>query len=276
MIKLTNNSSTKRTDFVHQPSRFPTRHTLPVLGVPMEITTRQSAARLLSDWAVERKSKYVCFADVHLVMEAQQCADFMELLKRADMVAPDGTPVSWILRLGGANSAQCVDGPRTTPLILSEAEQAGIPVGFYGGLPDTLQLMLDTVRSRFPKLEIAYNHAPPFRTLTPDEDSVEVERINSSGCRLLFVGLGCPKQERWMDAHKGRVECTMLGVGAVFDFLAGKKWMPPGWIQSLGLTFIVRLVQDPKRLAYRYLVLPVRFLLLLAGQVLRRVAHRPR
>jgi len=209
-----------------------------------------------------------------MVMEAHKCPAFTEVLRRADMVTPDGTPLSWALRLLGAKSAQCVDGPRTTPLILAAAEEAGIPVGFYGGAPNTLRLLLGRVRSNFPRLQIAYFHAPPFRLLTSEEDSVEVDRINDSGCRLLFVGLGCPKQERWMDAHKPRVQCTMLGVGAVFDFLAGKKKMPPAWVQSFGVTFLLRLAQEPRRLGYRNLVLPPMFLLMFARQLISALAAR--
>lgn len=245
---------------------LPTRKAFPVLGVPLEITTRDAATRLITHWAQDGASKYVCFADVHMVMEAHKCPAFTDALRRADMVTPDGTPLSWALRLLGAKSAECVDGPRTTPLILAAAEETGIPVGFYGGAPDTLRLLLRSVGSNYPRLRIAYSHAPPFRPLTPEEDAVEVGRINDSGCRLLFVGLGCPKQERWMDAHKRRVQCTMLGVGAVFDFLAGKKKMPPTWVQSFGVTFLLRFAQEPRRLGYRNLVLPPMFLLLFARQ----------
>jgi len=257
------------------PLNLLTREALTVLGVPLEITTREAATRLVTHWAQNGESKYVCFADVHMVIEAHQCPVFTEVLRRADMVTPDGTPLSWALRLLGAKSAQCVDGPRTTPLILAAAEKAGIPVGFYGGSPETLSLLLGRVRSNFPRLRIAYFHAPPFRPPTPEEDSVQVDRINDSGCRLLFVGLGCPKQELWMRAHKRRVQCTMLGVGAVFDFLAGKKKMPPEWIQSFGVTFLLRFAQEPRRLGYRYLVLPPVFLALFARQLSCAPLARP-
>jgi N-acetylglucosaminyldiphosphoundecaprenol N-acetyl-beta-D-mannosaminyltransferase len=129
-----------------------------------------------------------------------------------------------------------------------------------------LTRVLDVCRRRFVGVLVAYAHAPPFRQLTAEEDAAVVREINGSGARILFVGLGCPKQERWMASHKGRVNAVMLGVGAAFDFLAGVKPQAPAWMQRAGLEWLFRLATEPRRLWRRYAYHNPRFVALLAGQ----------
>jgi N-acetylglucosaminyldiphosphoundecaprenol N-acetyl-beta-D-mannosaminyltransferase len=126
--------------------------------------------------------------------------------------------------------------------------------------------MVEACRQRFHGLRVAYAHAPAFRQLTPEEDAAVVREINDSGARILFVGLGCPKQERWMASHKGCVNAVMLGVGAAFDFLAGSKPQAPAWVQRAGLEWLFRLATEPRRLWRRYVYHNPRFVVLLAGQ----------
>ncbi len=126
------------------------------------------------------------------------------------------------------------------------------PWGFYGATPQVLASMLDACGRRFNGLHVAYAYAPPFRQLTTEEDATVVSDINASGTRILFVGLGCPKQERWMAAHRGAVHAPMLGVGAAFDFLAGTKPQAPAWMQRAGLEWLFRLATEPRRLWRRY------------------------
>ena len=153
--------------------------------------------------------------------------------------------------------------------MLAEAARAGIPVGFYGGAPDVLDKLVVVARERFPGLRIVYAWSPPFRPISPAEDTAIVEEINRSGARILFVGLGCPKQDRWMAAHHSRVNAVMLGVGAAFDFLAGNKAQAPRWMQDRGLEWVFRLASEPRRLWWRYLWHNPRFVVLFALQLLR-------
>jgi N-acetylglucosaminyldiphosphoundecaprenol N-acetyl-beta-D-mannosaminyltransferase len=155
--------------------------------------------------------------------------------------------------------------------LLERAAVARIPVGFYGGDPEVLRRCIEVCRQRFPSLDIAYAHSPPFRPLSISEDRAVVREINASTARILFVGIGCPKQERWMASHKGIVNVVMLGVGAAFDFLAGVKPMAPAWMQRMGLEWCFRLATEPRRLWRRYGYHNPRFAALLLEQYLKEV-----
>lgn len=224
-----------------------------VLGVHIAVSNCAEVVERSLAWAEARQSRALFFAAVHMVMEAVDDPGFLALLNGADMVNPDGMPVVWALRALGAGQAERVYGPDTTVAMLAAAERAGVPVGFYGGTPQALESLLTAVRLRHPKLEIAFHESPPFRAITPDEDAAVVERIASTGARLLFVGLGCPKQERWIMEHRGRVQAVMFGVGAAFDFLSGSKPQAPRWMMRLGLEWLFRFATEPRRLAMRYI-----------------------
>jgi N-acetylglucosaminyldiphosphoundecaprenol N-acetyl-beta-D-mannosaminyltransferase len=186
-------------------------------------------------------------------MEAYDNPCYRRVLNAADMVNPDGMPLVWALRALGASGAQRVYGPDTTEALLPAAEEADVSVGFYGGSPSVLDALVSTVHLRYPNLRIAFVESPPFRALTPEEDTATVERMIASEVRLLFVGLGCPKQEKWVMEHVGRVPAVMFGVGAAFDFLAGTKPQAPRWMMRWGLEWVFRLLCEPRRLAKRYL-----------------------
>ena len=204
-----------------------------------------------------------------MVMETHDDPEYRGIVNGADLVTADGVPLVWALRLLGVAHAARVYGPQLTPVLCKRAAEAGVPIGFYGGSDDALERMIARLRSRYPSLQIAYAWSPPFRALSADEVAAAVEEINSSGARILFVGLGCPKQERWMAQHKGMVDAVMLGVGAAFDFLAGHKPQAPRWIQNAGLEWLFRLLTEPKRLWWRYLYHNPRFLMLFAAQLAR-------
>jgi N-acetylglucosaminyldiphosphoundecaprenol N-acetyl-beta-D-mannosaminyltransferase len=143
--------------------------------------------------------------------------------------------------------------------LLPAAEEANVPVGFYGGTQVVLDALVSAVRLRYPNLRIVFVESPPFRALTPAEDTATVERMTASGVSLLFVGLGCPKQEKWVMDHMGRVPAVMFAVGAAFDFLAGSKPQAPRWMMRSGLEWIFRWASEPRRLAKRYLMHNPRF-----------------
>jgi N-acetylglucosaminyldiphosphoundecaprenol N-acetyl-beta-D-mannosaminyltransferase len=203
-----------------------------------------------------------------MVMEAYDDPGFRRVVNAADLVTPDGMPLVWGLRLLGMHGQDRVYGPELTLRVLAATEAAGVPVGFYGSAPEVLTRLLERVRRVYPRLEIAYAESPPFRSLSPKEDAEVVRKVNESGTRVLFVGLGCPKQERWMAAHRGRVRAVMLGVGAAFDFLAGTKPQAPRWMQNMGLEWLFRLLTEPRRLWRRYLIHNPRFALLFGLQLL--------
>ena len=152
--------------------------------------------------------------------------------------------------------------------LCKEAEEQGFSVGFFGATDELLAQLKVVLYQRFPKLHIAYVFAPPFRQITDEEDAKYIEAINSSGISVLFVGLGCPKQEVWMAKHNDDLNCVMLGVGATFDFIAGNKTRTPNWIQSNGLEWLFRLFSEPKRLWKRYLKQNPRFVYYFTLQLL--------
>jgi len=240
-----------------------------ILGMRMDATSYSDAAEKVLGWANSPESRYVCLSNVHVTMESYDSAEYRAIVNGADLVTPDGMPLVWTLRLFGVAKATQVNGFTLTLNVLERAAAAGIPVGFYGATPDVLTRMVDACRQRFPALRVAYQYAPPFRQLSAEEDGAVVRDINSSGARILFVGLGCPKQERWMASHKGLVNAVMLGIGAAFDFIAGLKPRAPTWMQRSGLEWLFRLAMEPRRLWRRYAYNNPRFVALVAGQYLK-------
>lgn len=235
----------------------------------LDSTNYLDARTRILDWAEKSEPRVVCHANVQMAMESYDHADLRALINSADLVTPDGMPLVWALRLMGVADASQVAGPTLMPQLLEGAAAAGIAVGFFGASDKVLGSILAVCAERFPLLKVAYAHAPPFRPLSLQEDAAVVNGINESGVRLLFVGLGCPKQEMWMGTHKGRVKAAMVGVGAAFDFLAGTKPRAPAWMQGAGLEWLFRLVTEPRRLWRRYAYNNPRFLALLAGELLR-------
>jgi N-acetylglucosaminyldiphosphoundecaprenol N-acetyl-beta-D-mannosaminyltransferase len=246
-------------DFPALTSRF-------ILGTRTDSTSYSAVATQVLAWAAAAESRYVCASNVHVTMESHDSAVFRGIMNDADLVVPDGRPLVWALRLFGVGAATQVRGPTLTVHVLERAAAEMVTIGFYGGSPEVLARLLDACRRRFPDLCIAYAYAPPFRQLTAEEDATVVREINGSGARVLFVGLGCPKQECWMALHKGQVNAVMLGVGAALDFLAGVKREAPVWMQHAGIEWLFRLATEPRRLWRRYAYHNPRFVALLAGQ----------
>jgi N-acetylglucosaminyldiphosphoundecaprenol N-acetyl-beta-D-mannosaminyltransferase len=240
-----------------------------ILGVRVDATSYPQATKTILGWAATGESRIVCLGVVASIVGALDSQFYRSALEAADLVTPDGMPLVWMLRRLGVPAATRVYGPDLTPLVLEAAETAGIAVVFYGSTNEVLQRLLRKIRTRFPRLEIAFADAPPFRSLTPAEDEAVTRRINDSGVRILFVGLGSSKQDLWMHAHRGRVQAVMLGVGAAFDFLAGSKPQAPRWMQRIGVEWAFRLATEPRRLWRRYLKQNPRFMALAIAQLFR-------
>ena len=204
-----------------------------ILGTRVHPSNYADATGRILGWAGRGESRYICVANVHMLMEAHDDRTFRDVVNGADFVTSDGMPLVWLLRSRGYRSADRVYGPDLTPAVCKAAAAAGIPVGFYGGEDSVRMAMAARLLEEFPTLKIAYSYSPPFRTLSVEEEAAVVSDINASGTRILFIGLGCPKQERWMARHVGRVDAVMLGVGAAFDFIAGTKRKAPPVIQRL-------------------------------------------
>ena len=238
-----------------------------VLGSQVEVATLASAAESVLAMAEARRPAFVCFTTAFMLVKAATDERIHGMYRRCDINMPDGMPVAWALRALGNKSAECISGPRLTPLLLREAAARGISVGFYGGRAETLERMEAALISDLPQLKIVYRCSPPFRALSTEDQCQILDEMTASGMQMLFVGLGSPKQDLWMHDHGSAVPCVSLGVGAAFEFLSGEKVLPPFWVQRLGLTWLVRLCQEPRRLIIRNMYSPV-FVVMFALQML--------
>lgn len=238
-----------------------------LLGTRVDATSYPDAASRICAWAQNGEARYVCAANVHVLMEAYDAPEYRAAVNGSDLVTADGVPLVWLLRLLGVRGAGRVYGPDLALAVCELAAGRGIPVGLYGGAPEALATLERALVARFPALRVVFRESPPFRDLTRAEDEAVVARVRRSGARILLVGLGCPKQERWMAANRGSVDAVMLGVGAAFDFIPGRKPQAPAFLQRLGLEWLFRLAVEPRRLWRRYLRHNPRFAALAAWQL---------
>lgn len=244
---------------------------LPIFGIGVNPTTYDDSVNAIMAAARERRSYGVTALATHGLMEAVGDLTFAHVLGQLDVVTPDGQPVRWALnRLHGAALVQPVTGPFLMPKLCAAAADEGVSVYLYGSTPHTCQLLAIALRDRFPALQIAGVSPDRFRDATAAEDEEDVERIKSSGAGLVFVGRGCPRQERWVASHRGRVPAAMVAVGAAFDYIAGTLPPPPPWMQDVGLEWLYRLRREPRRLWRRYLSTNSAFLLHFSGALLKQ------
>lgn len=231
-----------------------------VLGMRVDATTYAETADAVIERAETGAGGMICVATAHMAIECFDDPGLRRAVNSADRVTPDGMSLVWALRRLGVDSATRVYGPALLPILCARAEARSIPVGFYGGTPEVLGALQAELRQRFPRLRMPFAWSPPFRALAPAEDAAVCDAILASGARILFVGLGCPKQERWMAEHRESLACVQVGVGAAFDFVSGAKAQAPEWMQGAGLEWLFRLGCEPRRLWRRYLVGNARFL----------------
>ncbi len=240
------------------------------MGAAIDVLTADTALHRICNWAQDHQSRYVCICNAHSVVTTRQDAAFAAAVAGADMATPDGAPVAWMLRRLGAKQQTRVSGPDLMLDYCKQASQTGQSIYLLGSKPDTLAALQSELQRRWPELRIAGAESPPFRPATADEDAATVQRINASGAGTVWVSLGCPKQELWMAAHRGRVQAVMVGVGAAFDFHAGAVPRAPAWMRDSGLEWLHRLASEPGRLWKRYLVTNTAFLLGAARQLMLR------
>ena len=226
--------------------------------------------------ADSRMSQYTCVANVHMLVEAQNDRDFSSVVTNADIIAPDGMPLSWALRLLYGVRQERVAGMDLLPDLLRQAESTSTPVFFYGGNEELLDKTKAHLDQHYTALNIAGMYSPPFRDLTFTEESDVVQRINTSGAKLVFVILGCPKQEKWMACMKGKINAMMIGVGGALPVMIGMQKRAPKWMQKLSLEWLFRLGQEPRRLFKRYAITNSFFMLLFVKAWLRSLIVKPK
>lgn len=238
-----------------------------ILKMRVDVTSYDVASRHILELSLLGIGGYVCVSNVHMCMEVFDDPDFCRIVNNADLVVPDGRPLVWAQKLMGWKRASQVRGSDLLLKICDEATTRGVPIGLYGGTEKSLSVFVNFLKMNFKKLNVNSAISPPFRDLTEEEEKNYIDAINRSGIGILFVGIGCPKQEKWMAAHKSALNCVMIGVGAAFDFFSGEKKHAPLWMQRSGFEWLFRLVSDPKRLWKRYLIHNPRFIYHLMRQL---------
>lgn len=223
-----------------------------VLDFPITALQFEDQIQTILRWAVARESKTVCVANVHMLMEAYWNPDFGTVLNNADLVTPDGMPLVWMMKLLGARYQNRVAGMDILLAACHLAQKLNVEVFFLGSQTEILSGMRKRLEKEFPHLKIAGMEPLPFRPLTLAEDEALIGKINSSGAGLVFVSLGCPKQENWIARHKDKVQAVMIGLGGVFPIYAGVHTRAPRMMRDLGLEWLYRWVQEPRRLWSRY------------------------
>lgn len=247
-----------------------------ILGTRIDAIGYRDAVESIMAWAETGQSRMVCAANVHTVMTGYDRPEFRCLVNKADLITADGMPLVWALRGMGLSQTHRIYGPDLMAAVCEAAARRGVPVGLFGGRPETGDAVLGGLKRRFPGLRIVFFALPPFRRLSEAESRDVADAAERAGVRILFVGLGCPKQEAWMAAQRGRLRAVMLGVGAAFDQYAGRVRRAPGWMQRSGLEWLFRLLQEPLRLGPRYLRHNPRFLALVASRLWLRHCSRRR
>jgi N-acetylglucosaminyldiphosphoundecaprenol N-acetyl-beta-D-mannosaminyltransferase len=239
-----------------------------VLGTWVDAVGWGDTMHQILAWGAACESRYICICNVHSVVTATRDPEFKKALSGADLTTSDGAPIAWALRQLGFPAQERIAGPDLMWRYLREAERVGQTIFLYGSTNDTLVKLRSSIARDFPGVRLVGMKSPPFHSASPAEDESEVAEINRSGANVVFVGLGCPKQEKWMAAHLGKVNALMIGVGAAFDYHAGKLNRAPLWMQRYGLEWLHRLGSEPRRLMGRYLVTNTLFIVGISRQLI--------
>lgn len=241
--------------------KFPPKYSL--FGVDYSATDYESASDLIIQMAIQRTSFAVSALAVHGLITAVRDIKLKSLIKKIDMIVPDGQPIRWALNsFHKIVLKDRVYGPTLTLYVLKKANEKNLKIYLYGSTKETLNKFSLFITQSFPNLIISGIHVDRFREATPKENEKDIKKINASGANIVLVGRGCPRQEIWVAEHQGKIQAAMMAVGAAFDFHAGTLKQAPKWVQDYGFEWLFRLIQEPKRLWKRYLITNSYFILL--------------
>jgi len=220
--------------------------------------------------AKSKASSYVCVANVHMFVEAYNDATFSKIINEANIVTPDGLPLTWALTLLNGIKQDRVAGMDLLPDILNEMIKNNLSAYFYGGSPALIIATENYIKDNFPQLKLAGLYSPPFRDLSQYEIDQIIKNINESNANIVFVVLGCPKQEKWMAVMKSKVNACMIGIGGALPVMVGLQKRAPKWIQQAGLEWFYRFCQEPRRLFKRYAITNSIFIYLIFKAFIRK------
>lgn len=255
--------------------------TLRILGVPVGVLDLPTAVAFILAWARARDgeapARYVCVTNAHGLVESWRSSELRSIHEQAALVTPDGMPLVWIGRARGHSGMDRVYGPDLLLAVCDAARPYGVRHYFYGAAPGVAERLARRLSDRFPGLRAVGAESPPYSTPSSEERCQTAARILASGADIVWVGLGTPRQERWMASMARALPgLVLIGVGAAFDMHSGNKPQAPLWMQRRGLEWLFRLVTEPRRLAGRYALVVPLFLAVLAGELLRTLFARQR
>lgn len=235
-----------------------------ILGTNIAVTNMSETIAFLENEIEKLRGSYICVSNVHTTVMAYENEEYRKVQNTAAVALPDGKPLSSYSRKHGFPEAERVTGPDLMGEMF--ARDNGLRHYFYGGSPETIAVLEKKLKKKYPHLQIAGMVSPPYRELTKEEDEADIAAMNEAKADIIWIGLGAPKQEKWMYRHKGKVNGVMIGVGAGFDYHAGTIKRAPMWMQKASLEWLYRLLQDPKRLFGRYMKTNFKYLWLTRGK----------
>lgn len=229
--------------------------TVSLLGVNVSRVNPALAVRQICEWVGQKQRTYVCVAPVSTLVDAKRSPEYMQVINAAGMVTPDGMPVVWLARSRGCRDVERTYGPDLLLEVCNYGQDLGLRHFFYGGSEDTLRKLQHKLIGRYPRMLMAGSYAPAFHPQVVQEEARVIDRINDSAADIVWVGLGSPKQDFWMQLHRPLLNAPVIvGAGAAFDFCSGVKPQAPRWMRPLGLEWFFRLCCEPGRLWKRYLI----------------------
>lgn len=231
-----------------------------IMGVNIAAIDMQWLVHYIETNINELSGDYICVSNVHTTVTAFENPEYMKVQNGGIMAIPDGGPLSSVGRKRGYANMQRTTGPSLMGEIFQISAKKRYRHFFYGSTEETLVTLRIKLEEKYPELLIAGMYSPPFRMLTKEEVIKDTEMINKSKADFIWIGLGAPKQEKWMSEHQGYIDGLMVGVGAGFDYYAGNIKRAPEWMQKHNLEWIYRLKQDPKRLLKRYFYTNIKFI----------------
>ena len=223
-----------------------------IMGVNIAAINMEWLLKYTEQHIKELSGDYMCVSNVHTTVTSYEEPDYCAVQNGGIMAIPDGGPLSTVGRKRGFKDMSRTTGPSYMGEIFEVSAKKGYRHYFYGSTEQTLEELYQKLNEQYPGIQIAGMYSPPFRPMTEEEDTAIIERINQMEPDFVWVGLGAPKQEKWMAAHQGSVKGFMVGVGAGFDYFAGNIERAPQWMQKSNLEWVYRLLQDPRRLFNRY------------------------
>ena len=223
-----------------------------IMGVNVAAINMEWLVKYLDENLEDIKGDYICVSNVHTTVTSYEDASYCAVQNGGLMAIPDGGPLSTLGQKRGHKNMERTTGPSLMGEIFRISTEKGYRHYFYGSEEETLELLYQKLTERYLGIQIVGMYSPPFRSLTEQEDKAVIARINETNPDFVWVGLGAPKQEKWMAAHQGKINGLMIGVGAGFDYYAENIKRAPIWMQKHNLEWVYRLAQDPKRLFKRY------------------------